>query len=92
MKALENIVQTDKLLPLGLKENMQLKELYQSGKEYLDRNSIETPSLEAYLLLSETAVIDNMSEIYAFPEKEIDQNTVSEFPRHLLIEESRENP
>ena len=79
MNALENIVQTDKLLPLGLKENMQLKELYQSGKEYLDRNSIETPSLEASLLLSETAVIDNMSEIYAFPEKEIDQNTVSEF-------------
>jgi len=83
MNVLENTVQTDKLLPLGLKENMQLKELYQFGKESLDRNSIETPGLEAYLLLSETAVINKISEVYAFPEKEIDQNTVDEF--HELI-------
>ena len=62
---------------------MQLKELYQFGKESLGRNSIETPALEAYLLLSETDVINNISEIYAFPEKEIDQNTVDEF--HELI-------
>ncbi len=79
MNVLENIVQAYKLLPLGLKENMQLKELYQFGKESLDRNSIETPGLEACLLLSETAVINNISEIYTFPEKEIDQNTFNKF-------------
>jgi release factor glutamine methyltransferase len=62
---------------------MQLKELYQFGKESLGRNSIETPALEAYLLLSETDVINNISEIYTFPEKEINQDTVDEF--HELI-------
>lgn len=83
MNMLENIVQTDKLLPLGLKEHMQLKELYQFGKESLDRNSIETPGLEAYLLLSEVDVISSMSEMYTYPEKDIDKDTVDKF--HELV-------
>ena len=60
---------------------MQLKELYQFGKESLGRNSIETPGLEACILLTETNLIKDISEVYAFPEKEIDQDTVENFDR-----------
>lgn len=76
---LENIVHTDKLLPLGLREIMQLKELYTLGKENLGRYSIETPGLEAYLLLSELELVDTRSEIYAKPEKEVDQDSIDKF-------------
>ena len=89
--ALENIVQTDKLLPLGLTEIMQLKELYSLGKENLSQHSIETPALEAYLLLSESEVIDDLSEIYAYPEKEIDQNTIIKF-QNLLDRRVKREP
>ncbi|GJM16918.1 MAG: release factor glutamine methyltransferase [Thermodesulfobacteriota bacterium] len=80
---LENIVQTDKLLPLGITKIMQLKELYSFGKENLSRHSIETPGLEAYLLLSESAVIDDLSEVYVNPDKEIDLQKFNRFQELL---------
>ncbi len=80
---LENIVQTDKLLPLGITKIMQLKELYSFGKENLSRHSIETPGLEAYLLLSESAAIDDLSEVYVYPDKEIDLQRFNRFQELL---------
>lgn len=80
---LENIVQTDKLLPLGLIENMQLKELYQYGKQNLRNYSVETPGLEAYMLLSKSELLKDLSEVYSYPEKEIDEEGVEKF-RGLL--------
>ena len=88
---LENIVQTDKLLPLGLMQIMQLKELYSLGKDNLSRNAIETPGLEAYILLSESEVIDNLSEVYAHPEKEIDRETINKF-QNLLERRVKKEP
>lgn len=87
---LENIVHTDKLLPLGLKYIMQLKELYSLGKDNLSRSAIETPGLEAYLLLSEIDVIDDLSEIYAHPEKEVDPDTFNKFQELLERRVKRE--
>jgi len=58
---------------------MQLKELYSLGKENLRRIKTNTPALEAYILLSESEVIDNMSELYAHPDKVIDQDLIDRF-------------
>jgi len=69
---------------------MQLKELYSLGKDNLSRSAIETPGLEAYLLLSETDVIDNLSEIYAHPDKEVDQDTFNKFQELLERRVNRE--
>lgn len=62
---------------------MQLKELYSFGKENLRRSAIETAGLEAYLLLSESDVIDDLSEIYAHPEKEVDKDNFNKFQKLL---------
>ncbi len=58
---------------------MHLKELYLSGKENLNKNSVDNPALESYLLLSKTSAISNMSEIYAHPEKEMDAEIIEEY-------------
>jgi len=58
---------------------MQLKELYSLGKENLRQNAIESPDLEAYLLLSESEVVSAFSDIYTNPEKEVDQNSYKKF-------------
>jgi len=76
-------VHTDKLLPLGIEEIMQLKELYRLGKENLSRHSIEAPALEAYILLSKSEVIKDLSEVYTYPEKEIDRDGFNKFQKLL---------
>lgn len=58
---------------------MQLKELYSLGKEILIQNAIESPGLEAYLLLSESEAVSGLSDIYTHPEKEVDQKTYKKF-------------
>jgi len=44
---------------------------------------IENPSLEASILLSKSSAIEDISEIYAHPEKELDQLKVDEFYKLL---------
>ena len=58
---------------------MQLQELYNFGKQKLRANSIETPGLEAYLLLSKTELLSDISEVYSHSDKEIDQNSLEKF-------------
>ncbi len=58
---------------------MQLKELYSLGKENLRQNAIESPGLEAYILLSESEAVSGLSDIYTHPEKEVDQKTYKKF-------------
>ena len=58
---------------------MQLKELYSLGKENLIQNAIESPGLEAYILLSESEAVSGLSDIYTHPEKEVDQKTYKKF-------------
>lgn len=70
---------------------MQLKELYTLGKENLSRNAIETPALEAYLLLSELDVVNNMSEIYSKPDKEVGQDCINKF-KHLMQRRVKREP
>jgi len=69
---------------------MQLKELYTFGKNNLSLDSIETPGLEAYLLLSKSEVIDDISEIYAHPEKEVNEDTIGKFQELLKRRINRE--
>ena len=61
--------------------DMHLKDLYQFGKENMRLHLIENPALEASILLSKTSAITDISEIYAYPEKELDQIKVEEFCR-----------
>ena len=58
---------------------MQLKELYSLGKENLRQNAIESPGLEAYLLLSESEALSDFIDIYTHPEKEVDQKSYKNF-------------
>lgn len=58
---------------------MRLRELYQYGKENMSLNSIENPGLETSMLLTKTGVIDNISEIYTSPEKEVEPCKVENF-------------
>lgn len=70
---------------------MQLQELYQLGKQKLRDHSFETPGLEAYLLLSRSELIDDLSEVYSHPEREIDQASVNKF-QLLLKRRIRREP
>lgn len=70
---------------------MQLKELYRLGKENLSQNSIETPGLEAYLLLSELDLVNDMSEIYSKFDKEIGQDCIDKF-KDLMDRRVRREP
>ncbi len=63
--------------------DMHLKDLYQLGKENMRRSLIENPALETSILLSKTNAIKDISEIYAYPEKELDNVEVEEFYRLL---------
>lgn len=63
--------------------DMHLKDLYQLGKENMRRSLIENPALETSILLSKTSAIKDISEIYAYPEKELDDVEVEEFYRLL---------
>lgn len=63
--------------------DMHLKDLYQLGKENMRRSLIENPALETAILLSKTSAIKDISEIYAYPEKELDDVEVEEFYRLL---------
>ncbi|HVY54126.1 MAG TPA: peptide chain release factor N(5)-glutamine methyltransferase [Thermodesulfobacteriota bacterium] len=62
---------------------MYLRELYQIGKKNMRLHLIENPALEASILLSKSSAIEDVSEIYAHPEKELDQVKVDEFYRLL---------
>ena len=62
---------------------MHLRELYQLGKKNMRLHLIENPALEASILLSKSSAIEDISEIYAHPEKELDQVKVDEFYRLL---------
>lgn len=62
---------------------MHLKDLYQIGKKNMRLHLIENPALEASILLSKSSAIEDVSEIYAHPEKELDQVKVDEFYRLL---------
>jgi len=59
--------------------DMHLKDLYQLGKENMRRSLIENPALETSILLSKTSAIKDISEIYAYPDKELDDVEVEEF-------------
>ncbi len=59
--------------------SMQLKDLYQKAKEHMKRVSIENPSLETSILLSRVNAIDNLSDIYTHPEREVGQDKIAEF-------------
>lgn len=63
---------------------MQLQELYQIGKQKLREHSIETPGLEAYLLLSQSEQLKDLSEIYSRGQKEIEPESLEKF--HNLLE------
>lgn len=63
---------------------MQLKELYSLGKENLRKNAIESPGLEAYLLLSESEALSGFTDIYTSPEKEVGEISYQTF--RLLME------
>jgi release factor glutamine methyltransferase len=69
---------------------MQLKELYSLGKDNLSQNAIETPGLESYLLLAESDIVNDLSEIYAHPEKEVGQDTFNKFQELLQRRVKRE--
>lgn len=69
---------------------MQLKELYSLGKDNLSQNAIETPGLESYLLLAESDIVNDLSEIYAHPEKEVGQDTFNKFKELLQRRVKRE--
>ncbi|HET7290404.1 MAG TPA: peptide chain release factor N(5)-glutamine methyltransferase [Thermodesulfobacteriota bacterium] len=62
---------------------MHLRDLYQLGKKNMRLHLIENPALEASILLSKSSAIEDVSEIYAHPEKELDQVKVDEFNRLL---------
>lgn len=64
-----------------MSKNMHLKDLYQYGKENMKRHLIENPALETSILLSKSSAIKDISEIYAHPEKELDQTKVDVFNR-----------
>ena len=63
---------------------MQLQELYNIGKQKLRDHSIDTPGLEAYLLLSKSELLDNMVDVYSKGQKEIHRHDVEKF--HNLLE------
>jgi hypothetical protein len=62
---------------------MHLKDLSHLGKENMRRSLIENPALETSILLSKTSAIKDISEIYAYPDKELDNVEVEEFYRLL---------
>ena len=62
---------------------MHLRDLYQIGKKNMRLHLIENPALEASILLSKSSAIEDISEIYAHPEKELEQVKVDEFYRLL---------
>jgi release factor glutamine methyltransferase len=62
---------------------MHLKDLYTFGKENMRLHLIENPSLETSMLLSKSSAIKDFSEIYACPDRELDQVKVEEFYRLL---------
>jgi release factor glutamine methyltransferase len=65
----------------GNEKNMHLKDLYRHGRDNMKRHSIEDSSLETSILLSKSSAIKDIAEIYAYPEKELDQIKVEEFNR-----------
>lgn len=62
---------------------MYLKDLYKFGKENMKLHLIENPSLEASILLTTASAIKDVSELYTYPERELDQVKVEEFNRLL---------
>jgi release factor glutamine methyltransferase len=64
-----------------MSKDMQLKDLYLYGRENMKRHSIENPALETSILLSKSSAVKDVAEIYAHPEKELDQIKVDEFNR-----------
>ena len=58
---------------------MQLREIYQYGKESMSLHSIENPGLETSMLLTRSGAINSISEIYTSPEKEVERYKVENF-------------
>jgi release factor glutamine methyltransferase len=63
-------------------KGVSLRELYLLGRDSLRKSGIENPELEASLLLSSTLGI-NKTDIYAYPEREIEYNKVEMFNQLL---------
>lgn len=63
---------------------MQLKELYRQAKENMKRGSVENPSLEASILLSKASVINNLTDVFIYPEKELRSDKIEKF--RVLLE------
>ena len=70
---------------------MQLQELYILGKQKLRDNSIDTPGLEAYLLLSKLDLVSDISDVYSHPEKKIEKDGLERF-KMLLERRVRREP
>ncbi len=63
---------------------MQLQELYHFGKQTLRDHSIDTPGLEAYMLLWGSELVDDLSEVYSHPERKISPDGINRFK--ILLE------
>lgn len=58
---------------------MQLKNLYQYGKEHMARNYIENPSRETYLLLRNSEVLRDFTEVFTSSDMEPEPRKIEKF-------------
>lgn len=58
---------------------MQLKNLYQYGKEHMARHYIENPSRETYLLLRDSEVLRDFTEVFTSSETEPEPRKIEKF-------------
>ncbi|MCL4243601.1 MAG: peptide chain release factor N(5)-glutamine methyltransferase [Candidatus Dadabacteria bacterium] len=58
---------------------MQLKNLYRYGKEHMARHYIENPSRETYLLLRNSEVLQDFTEVFTSSEREPEPRKIEKF-------------
>ncbi|MGE0367908.1 MAG: hypothetical protein AB7P53_03070, partial [Candidatus Dadabacteria bacterium] len=58
---------------------MQLKNLYQYGKEHMARHFIENPSRETYLLLRNSEVLRDFTEVFTSSDIEPEPRKIEKF-------------
>jgi len=58
---------------------MQLKNLYQYGKEHMARHYIENPSRETFLLLRDSEVLRDFTEVFTSSESEPEPRKIEKF-------------
>jgi release factor glutamine methyltransferase len=58
---------------------MQLKNLYQYGKEHMARHCIENPSRETFLLLRDSEVLRDFTEVFTSSESEPEPRKIEKF-------------